>query len=329
MEEHAFPELYCPFPSALSPHAEAVHEATTEWARRIGLASKRSVLRRIEAGKLGFLAGRFHPEAPREELQLVSDLYLWMFLRDDRCDESELGEDPELLARTDSRFLEILGGAQPRAGEDPLGCALHDLRRRVVSKAPSALWLRRFVRAIRAHFDSTLWETANRAEGTTPDLATYVRMRPVTGGMHVDASLIEMIHEMVLAPDVLEHPAVRDLTRASNNVVCWANDLFSLEKELKSGDVHNLVVVLSHAQGLTLPEAVERATEMHDAEVRGFLEAESRLPSFGAAVDVNLARYLAGLRARMRGNLDWSLESGRYSGRAVQQLVYAVADPAQ
>lgn len=329
MEEHALPELYCPFPPALSPHAGAVHGATSKWARRFGLASGGSVLRRIEVGKLGFLAGRFHPEAPRDELQLVSDLYLWMFLRDDRCDESELGEDPELLASTDSRFLDILGGARPRGEDDPLGHALHDLGRRVVSKAPSALWLRRFVRSVRAHFDSTLWETANRAEGSTPDLATYARMRPVTGGMHVDACLIEMTRRMVLPSDVLGHPAVRYLTRASNNAVCWANDLFSLEKELKSGDVHNLVVVLRDAHGLTLPEAVERATEMHDAEVGGFLEAESRLPSFGAAIDANLERYLSGLRARMRGNLDWSLESGRYAARATREPAYAAADLAQ
>ncbi len=323
MEQAALPELYCPFPPALSMHAEAVHEATVDWARRFELAEEGSTVRQIRASKLGLLAGRFHPEAPREELRLVSDWYLWMFVRDDRCDETELGENPRLLASKDSRFMDILEGAEPRSGEDPLGRALHDLRRRVVSKAPSSLWVRRFVRTVRAHFDSSLWETANRAEGLTPDLATYVRMRPVTGGMHVDAGLIEMTKKIFLASDVLEHPAVRSLTTASNNVVCWANDLFSLEKELKSGDVHNLVVVLREARGLSLQEAVERATELHDAEIRGFLQAESRLPSFGPIVDVNLARYVASLRARMRGNLDWSLESGRYV-MTDRELVYPV-----
>ena len=320
MEQSTLTELYCPFPEAVSPYAEDVQESTVEWACSFELVKGMPAIRQIETSKLGFLAGRFHPEARREELQLVSDWYLWMFLRDDQCDESALGSDPELLASKDSRFMEILEGAKPRSGDDPLGRALHDLRRRVISKAPSDLWIRRFTRSIGAHFDSTLWEVTNRAKGSTPDLATYIRTRPITGGMHVDMNLIEMTKKIVVPSDVLGHPDVQRLTRASNNVVCWANDLFSLEKELERGDVHNLVVVLRHAHELTLSEAIECAVEMHDAEVHAFLKGEVRLPSFGTAIDATLKRYVSSLRTRMRGNLDWSIESGRYARMTLEPI---------
>ena len=74
----------------------------------------------------------------------------------------------------------------------------------------------------------------------------------------------------------------------------------------------NLAVALRAEYGLTLQAAVMRAAQMHDAEVRAFLELESRLPSFGTQSEALLKRYVAGLRSWMRGNYDWSQMTGRY-----------------
>ena len=71
-------------------------------------------------------------------------------------------------------------------------------------------------------------------------------------------------------------------------------------------------MVLAHHEGLPLEAAVGKAARMHDDEARRFVRLEGRLPSFGGALDARLERYVASLRARMRGNLDWARESGRY-----------------
>ena len=322
IEQVALPELYCPFPSTISEHADAVHRETVEWVRRFELLPNERAYRLFRATNIGRLAARFHPDALQEELRLLSDWYAWMFLRDDRCDESEVGEQPEHLAADGARFLEILEGEEPTKRDKPLAHAMQDLRRRLYSKATVA-WRRRFVRTVKDHFRSSLWEATNRARGVVPDLETYARMRRKTGGILVDLDLIEVVEGLKLPPEVQEHLTVRSMARASNNVTCWANDLFSLEKELERGDVHNLVVVLRHAKELTLQEAVNRSVQMHNAEVRSFIELESQLPAFGGTVDSNLARYVAALRARMRGNLDWARESGRYRRRAEAEPVEA------
>ena len=114
---------------------------------------------------------------------------------------------------------------------------------------------------------------------------------------------------------------MKRLTLASHNAVCWANDVISLEKELARGDVHNLVLVLAHDEGLDLREAVDRVAHTHDAEVEEFVRLSSRLPSFGVAVDEHLGRYVAALQARIKGNLDWSLESARYRRTATRESI--------
>lgn len=304
------PELRAPFPSEINRHADAVHEGTVAWLERFGAFPGEKDYRRFYATRIGRLAARFHPDAPPEVLQLVSDWYGWMFYWDDRRDESELGGRPGLLADVNERLLGIIRGKEPEE-EGALAHALWDLRGRVIAEAPTEAWMRRFVDSVEEHFRSTVWEAENRASGTVPDVETYVRMRPVTGGLNVDTRFVEMA-ERARTDEVWWHPAVRRLVEASNNAVCWANDVFSLDKELRRGDVHNLVLVLRHARGLELREAIERVVEMHNAEVRAFAEAASLLAGDGRRIEPDLERFVDVLRARMRGFLDWAEESGRY-----------------
>lgn len=314
------PQLRCPFRSAIHSHADAIHENTVEWLYSFQVFEGEAAYRKFYTTNIGRLAARFHPSTSLEILQLISDWYAWMFLRDDQRDESELGKDPVQLAAMNTGYLQILSGTEPAAGEEPLAYALWDLRKRLQVKAPTAIWMRRFVRSVRDHFDSTVWEATNRLKGLTPDIKAYIRMRPITGGMDVDTEFISLAERTHLPPEVRQHRDVKSLVQASNNVVCWANDIISLEKEVQLGDVHNLVLVLQQKLGLPLQEAVDQATRMYDAEIQAFVELEPRLPSFGEAIDANLSTFVSVLRTRMRGNLDWSLESGRYHSAAIDPL---------
>lgn len=317
MERIVLPELYCPFASSINVHAEAIDEATVDWARSFELLPGEADYRMLGNTGIGRLAARTHPDVPLNELQLISDWYAWMFFRDDMGDESEVGRHPGELSAADGRFLDVLEGAEPTDSDEPLDHALHDLRERLRerlrSRSLTDVRMRRFVRTVREHLEATLWEATNRALAAPPDLTSYLRMRPLTVGLSVMTELTEIIERTHLPTEVREHTTVRRLTQASHNVACWANDVLSLEKELKYGEVNNLVVVLRYEYGLTLQQAIDQVAEMHNDEVRTFVELAAHLPSFGtAAVNTNLGRYVSALRARMRGLLDWSHESGRY-----------------
>lgn len=317
MESVMLPELYCPFTSDISPYADTVHQGTVDWACGVGLVEPGPAYKIFLRTNIGRLAGHYHPHARAEDLQLVSDLYAWMFVRDDLCDETEIGASPEKLSAWNLRSLDILESRAAVRGDSPFELALENLRDRLLARSPSSVWMRRFVRSVKEHFDSGLWEASNRVRGEVPDLETYVRMLPATGGLLLDSNLIEITNDMHLPSTVVEHSVVRALTIASCNVVIWSNDLFSLEKEIKSGDLHNLVLVLQGEYGLSMQEAIQRVGEMHDSEVALFVDLERSLPSFGTKVDIDLERYVSTLRSRMRGNLDWSYETARYRTAAV------------
>lgn len=316
MDIKALPELYSPFPSRINRHADAVHESTVEWLENFGIFQDEVARRRFHATRIGRLAARFHPDASLDALRLVSYWYGWMFLWDDQRDESELGMQPDLLTTTNARFIAILAGARPERCETPLAHALWDLRSRVLERAPNEEWMARLVGSIGEHFGSTVWEATNRSRGITPDLASYVSMRPATGGLNVDTQFIEIAERAYLPVEIHTQPTLQVLMRTSNNSVCWANDIFSLQKEIERNDVHNLVLVLQRAEDLELAAAIDRAVEMHDAEVRAFVGAASRLGSLATPTDENVERFVEVLKTRMRGFIDWANESGRYRASA-------------
>lgn len=134
-------------------------------------------------------------------------------------------------------------------------------------------------------------------------------MRPYTGGLYTDIELIEMTEGIALP---LAVPLVQRLARITNNVVCWSNDIFSLPKERAHLDMHNLALILRHQEEIPLQAAVDRVAILTDGQVRRFIALEALLPSFGGPLDADVRRFVGVLRAWMRGNLDWSYESGRY-----------------
>ncbi len=321
-EDFVLPPLYCPFPPEVNPHVDAVHEHTVAWAQEFGLAKDESGFERIRGSKFARLVARAYPSSPRDELAIVADWNTWLFLLDDECDEAGIGKRPDRLAVLHARCFEVLCGQaldrlsmplRPRPGraDVPLLRALHELRGRMEAHMPPA-WLYRFSVSVAEYFDAAVWEAGNRERGAWPNAATYVQMRPYTGALYTVLDLIDLTEKAILPLVVRKHPVYQALILITNNVVCWCNDLFSLPKERAHGDMHNLALILQHQEDISLQQAVHRVAGLVEQEVERFIALENDLPSFGAEADGLVRRFVRVLRAWMRGNLDWSYESGRY-----------------
>lgn len=306
-----YPALYCPFPSAINPHYEAAYQHTLEWVRSFNIVTDESVYQRWRAINFSGWAARVYPHAPLEVLEICSDFTVWSFLADDELEEAGISKRPESLPLVQARYLDILKGAELTDSDTLLARALRDIRQRLLQHARSE-WMLCFTAHIEDFFKGVLWEALNHSQGIRPDVATYIQIRELTIGSGLFFSLLHLTARLALPSEVMEHPMVKRLNLVANHIVGWMNDICSAEKEIREGSVHNLVVALQHQYQIPLQEAFERAAELHDAQVRTFIELSAHLPSFGAEIDANLQRYLSGLRFMMRGSLDWCLQSGRY-----------------
>lgn len=320
MEQLVMPELYCPFPSVINPSIETVEQQTIDWASRFQLIDSPHMQRRFIQAKFSRVIGRAYPNAAPADLRLICDWNTALFAWDDYCDEAQFGRQPELLRDRSDLLLDLLLSAAPTEPQDNVIRAMADVGERLRQRMPRR-WVRRFVHQVQEYLEGTIWESQNRAEGIVPDLATYLRMRQFAGSLYLFFEFADLTEQIDLPFPIRKHPIVKQLTTMAANVVVWANDIFSLEKELSHGDVHNLVIALQREHQLPWQDAIDRAAELHNLEVSNFIELAMRLPVFGPAIDVPLQRYVAVLRAWMRGNIDWSHETGRYQSAWITELV--------
>jgi hypothetical protein len=253
---HVF-DLYCPFPSAVHPQTARAAERTRAWAAAFGLLRSSDARAQLASERFTWLVGRFFPLAPLPALQLISDFTTWLFWHDDVCDETALGQQPQALAATFQRLFGVLCGSEPPLSGQAFELSLAEMSGRFQRLAPDAGWMLRALTSVREYFDACVWEAQNRVDGQVPSINSFIPLRRCAGGMWIYLDFIELCSGRSLPLVLRKHREVQRLVQITNNVASWHNDLFSLAKEMRRGDVHNLVTAVQAQQGLDLPAAIQ------------------------------------------------------------------------
>ncbi|MFI6809913.1 terpene cyclase [Streptomyces luteogriseus] len=298
-------------PPELNPHAAAAVSHLRGWTERHGLIGTATARERFDRADFGSFAAATYPTADRQGVCLIADWFAWLFLLDDQLDDGALGKDPLKTGELMSQLFEVLtgDGDTPPAGAPSIVTSLADLWRRTEA---SPRWRARFVDHVIAGGLAAGWEADNRARGMIPDVPSYVENRRHTGAIYVCMDLIEVVEGIDLPTEVYDSEPFARALRAACDVVCWTNDVYSLDKETALGEYHNLVTVVQHAHVLTADQAVDRVAALIADEVESFARWEGQalrtLPEHTALLEP----YFAGMRSWMRGNFDWSARTRRY-----------------
>ena len=332
------PQLTSPFPYQINPHVERATAHLNDWVRQARLIGRPSARKRFERARFAWFAGVVYPTADAPRLELMADWFAWLFLVDDQFDDGRIGRDPKLADVMLSDLRAVLRGNVPtdngpadngpadngpkengavakgavaKGAAIPAAASLADLWRRTIPGTTTP-WRRRFA----AHLEECLrtavtWEMANRIGGLLPEENEYIEKRRHTGAIYVCMDLIEVVEHLDIPRLLYFGPAFTAVLNAACNVVCWTNDVYSLEKERSLGEVHNLVYLVERHRRLSRDEALSRVCAAIDEETRRYLAREAELLASHPARD-DLRRCTAGMRSWMRGNLDWSSRTQRY-----------------
>jgi 5-epi-alpha-selinene synthase len=322
MQKLPSPELYCPFTSPINKYVDVLEDYSLKWVQRFNLLTSESDYKQFSKAKIFLLIASVYPYCQLENLKIANDWLSWVFIWDDQCDLSDLGKQPEALKIFHKRFLEILRGAQLTTQDIPLSHALSDLRERMLQRG-SVKWFNYFVSSIEDYFQGSVQESTNRLLEIVPDIESYTSLRRLTVAAGSFIELIQFCDQLKIPDFVRANDVVKKLELMTINILAWCNDIFSAEKEMASGDVHNLVLVLHKQQNISITQALKLAGEMHNQEVLAMILLEKTMPSFGKELDSEIAKYILGMHAWIRGNFDWYFKSGRYDTLEKVELVKA------
>lgn len=137
--------------------------------------------------------------------------------------------------------------------------------------------------------------------------------------MEFGFDLVELSQRREVPESIYETGLFREIVEAASDVVAWQNDLHSIHLDDMRGDFHNVVIVMQHADGVTLQEAIASAVAKVQGRVADFLAAERQLWPFLKSRGVpprtreDILKVTAGMRQWTNGCLHWYGNTTRYT----------------
>jgi len=318
MKLYNIPTLYCPFPSKIHPDREAIQEHTNQWVIDFDRIDSFELLEKYKAQKFGSMIARSYPYGEYVDLAAWCDLNTLLFLVDDDLDEKDLIKDYASFAKFESDFFDVLeGGRRCMVKKDgPILAALYDFWQRMQFRS-SDIWKQKFVKGIRDMFEGGLWQFKHVMKNQLPNLEEYIEIRQYLGAANLATESLEVMGQIELNEEVYQSPMVHKLTEIARNSVCFANDLFSLSKEIAQGAGNaaefNLVSIIRHKNRVPIEEAINEVVAIHDDQIRDFIKIAEVAPIYDSKTNSQLNKYIECLCHFMKGNIEWSTkETSRY-----------------
>jgi Terpene synthase family 2, C-terminal metal binding len=153
---------------------------------------------------------------------------------------------------------------------------------------------------------------SNAARGVVPDLDSYAIQRHATIGVQMFMSWSEITAGEEIPGPELHDPTVRALVESASLINGWDNDILSYPKEtIRDHDsTQNVVTVIARQYRCPTEQAITEAVATRNRVMGLFLRlVEMTRPGASSA----MRTYIDDLGRMLRGNLDWSSTSPRYT----------------
>lgn len=309
--------LTMPFASLCHPDLEAARLRNLEWARNAGLVLTEVDQHRYLRWDMAGLIARWIPRASAADLDLGIDSISVAVLLDEHFDGDE-APHPDYVEEVCATVFAILEpGGLLSAPSGVIATALADVWARH-SRGVSPWWERRSAMHWRWFFEAFIEEARRRKDPVSQSIDSYMELRRKSGFVYPMLDMIEKSGRFETTDRARQVPGARRLILLAIDIVNVMNDVFSIDKEVSRGDVHNFVPLLQDERGLSREEALAEAYDSMNRWSEEFLRVEAGLPAECARQRLsrtetdNLLRLVEGLKEAIGGQPDWYRVTGRY-----------------
>ena len=336
------PDFYLAYPARLNPHLARAREHSRGWAAEMGFLEPQQGRHiwdeaELERHDYGLLCAYTHPDCDGQELDLITDWYVWVFYFDDhflemykRTRDTE-GAREHLLNLRQFMPVDASGGEPPEAS-DPVARGLADLWARTIP-AMSMAWRHRFADRTRNLLEESLWELANISADRIANPIEYIDKRRKVGGAPWSANLVEHAASAEVPEAIAATRPLRVLADTFADAVHLRNDIFSYQRETQvEGEVNNGVLVFERFFGQTPQQAADAVNDLITSRMQQFehtavtelpmLFADRGVPPAGQAA---VLAYVKGLQDWQSGGHEWHMRSSRYMNGAAEPEASPVA----
>jgi germacradienol/geosmin synthase len=332
MQPFELPPFYLPWPARLNANLEQARTHTKAWSYEMGILDtdpKEAPIvwteADLDAHDYALLCSYTHPECPAEELDLITDWYVWVFYFDDHFLEvykrrQDRSGGKAYLDRI-PMFMPVDLSATPEP-TNPIERGLIDLWFRTCP-SKSVEWRQRFFNNTKSLLEESTWELDNISMQRVSNPIEYIEMRRKVGGAPWSANLVEHAVFVEVPDQIAASRPMRVLKDTFADGVHLRNDLFSYERETQSeGELANMVLVLERFLGVSPQEGANLTNDvltsrLYQFENTFFTELQPLFDEYGLdpLEREEVVRYAKGLQDWQSGGHEWHMRSSRYMNK--------------
>lgn len=318
------PEFYVPHPARINPHLEGARRHTKAWAYEMEMIDTGVWTERdLDDHDYALLCAYTHPDCPAEELDLITDWYVWVFFFDDHFLEvykrtRDMAGAKEYLARLPAFMPVDLATPLPEP-TNPVERGLADLWRRT-TPTTSRDWRERFHESTVHLLMESLWELGNIRQSRVSNPIEYIEMRRKVGGAPWSAGLVEHAVGSEIPASVARTRPLQVLRDTFSDAVHLRNDLFSYQREVeREGENANCVLVVERFFGVDTQRAADITNDLLTSRLQQFentalVELPPLFDEYGLDPKqrLDVFNYVKGLQDWQSGGHEWHMRSSRY-----------------
>ncbi|RWS22899.1 Terpene synthase metal-binding domain protein-like protein, partial [Leptotrombidium deliense] len=308
---YEYPKLLMPFEPHVNQFKNSVNSILLDSVLKFGYYTEKDTL--IINSIIDFCCECF-PSADLNRLLLSSKYILNVFTFDDSVMENKQGQffsNIMAIQQEDIKCeIKLLDSAKFDK-HSPVAQSFYDYWS-AMKIYTNQIWQKRFAKSFITYVKSMNWEKSQLENNLIPKLDEYKKMRIETGAVEASLNVLAFSLNIFLSDEVMSNTVIQSLHNSAARHSLFINDFTSFEKERRDGEMCNLVIAIKHEYNISYQEAIFKAGEILDDEVKIFLNNFHSIPSFGIEIDLEVKKYVLGLQQWIKSNYDFSITSCRY-----------------
>ncbi|KAL4259877.1 Isoprenoid synthase domain superfamily protein [Pleurotus pulmonarius] len=296
--------------AAVNPHHDDARRASSAWLRGYHLLSEEKQAL-YECDNYELLASFAHPYSGYDQLRLLCDLFNILFMTDTITDHQSHD-----AARGTCNIL--LAAFRDLSMDDNLkfSKAISDFSARYNAMTQSAS-ASQFAAHAAEYLASVVSQARLRETKEVLGLDLFISHRRDNSALRLAFDLLEPASGVTLPCEVYASDKFMDVYLAAVDMI-WlsnVNDIYSYPMEKAMGhEGYNVVTVYMKEFNLDVQAAFDRAGREFGDLWNRFELCRLELPTFGEAIDLDVQRFVDGMKAWVVGHLHWCFETPRYFG---------------
>ncbi|MFA6060270.1 MAG: hypothetical protein WC756_18865 [Taibaiella sp.] len=308
-EDLIVPRCYYPWPTVISPIANAFDEEEKIWYDNDYTFISEEGIKRCKPQLQSRVATYMNPTCDSiERMRPCARLMLYITIFDDFFGMTPLKEFKPIA----NRVYEVMLGEDPRPDEIGILRQMAQARREWETFMPR-FWIERVSLNFYEFMTYGMEEEIpfkQTKKGTYPLLAHYLNFRQYSIGMGPFGDLIDPATNFALPVHIYNHPIIQRCTKLLALLIVIQNDFASLKKELETeGECLNIIFVLRNQYNLSFQEACTEAMRIHDEYAKELDDLHKSLPDF-SPYNEEASNYVYHIKLQVSGCENWYHNSG-------------------